>query len=442
MKLLILFLPLLFTALALALLFPLISPRAGNNTWYVSASNGDDAYDCATPTTPCASIQAALDKPGFVAGDTVLVTDDVYSNPDTPIIAITQDVTLSGGWDSTFITQSVLTIIQGEQAVWIYPGVKANLSYLEMVGNYSEGLHNQGTLVLDHGRASAYNGDGFINEGSATIRNSQFDWSYGTGVVNIGTMSITNVLIDRNVIGISNGGILTMSNSMVTMHTIAFVCHGISNGGQMWVINSWVYRNGETFGFGGGICNYGDMFVINSTVKRNRVYSASGGGIYNSASGNLFLYNSSVVSNTIPFEGAGGGIVGGEVVMQNSLVTGNYANIGPDCYSNVQSLGYNLVGNTSDCTYDTGPGDVLNVPSGVFPSLGKHAPLALTSPAIDAGDPTGCKDHQGNLLLTDQRGVARVGLCDIGAYEYDPNLDPFHYIWLPWVWIISQGAWK
>jgi len=40
------------------------------------------------------------------------------------------------------------------------------------------------------------------------------------------------------------------------------------------------------------------------------------------------------------------------------------------------------------------------------------------SPAIDAGNPAGCTDHQGNLLATDQRGAPRAGRCDIGAYEY------------------------
>jgi len=34
-----------------------------------------------------------------------------------------------------------------------------------------------------------------------------------------------------------------------------------------------------------------------------------------------------------------------------------------------------------------------------------HAPLA-GSPAIDAGNPTGCRDSLGALLLMDQRGLS------------------------------------
>jgi len=44
------------------------------------------------------------------------------------------------------------------------------------------------------------------------------------------------------------------------------------------------------------------------------------------------------------------------------------------------------------------------------------------SPAIDAGNPSGCTDGSGNLLKTDQRGAPRpdkedTGGCDMGAYE-------------------------
>jgi hypothetical protein len=39
------------------------------------------------------------------------------------------------------------------------------------------------------------------------------------------------------------------------------------------------------------------------------------------------------------------------------------------------------------------------------------------SPAIDAGNPAGCTDHQGSQIFTDQRGKNRWGRCDMGAYE-------------------------
>jgi len=52
--------------------------------------------------------------------------------------------------------------------------------------------------------------------------------------------------------------------------------------------------------------------------------------------------------------------------------------------------------------------------------------LLLGSPAIDAGNPNGCTDSNGNLLKTDQRGKPRpdpedASGCDIGAYERQKN---------------------
>ena len=49
-------------------------------------------------------------------------------------------------------------------------------------------------------------------------------------------------------------------------------------------------------------------------------------------------------------------------------------------------------------------------------------PLLTGSPAIDAGNPSGCTDGLGHLLKTDQRGMARPDTedtagCDMGAYE-------------------------
>jgi hypothetical protein len=84
--------------------------------------------------------------------------------------------------------------------------------------------------------------------------------------------------------------------------------------------------------------------------------------------------------------------------------------------------------------YDTGHCTVLGAAILADPKLGPlennggptqtHALLA-GSPAIDGGNPGGCRDNLGALLTTDQRGFPRpvdgnndsVVRCDIGAYE-------------------------
>ena len=87
------------------------------------------------------------------------------------------------------------------------------------------------------------------------------------------------------------------------------------------------------------------------------------------------------------------------------------------------SSGYNLIGNTSGCTLTSTTGDLTNTDPNLGQLIGHsdapgYHPLLSGSPAIDAGNPAGCTDQDENILSADQRGVARVGNCDIGAYEY------------------------
>jgi hypothetical protein len=83
----------------------------------------------------------------------------------------------------------------------------------------------------------------------------------------------------------------------------------------------------------------------------------------------------------------------------------------------------------SSCDYQPGIGDSVGTSANLGPLEGEpgYHPLIL-GPGINAGDPNGCKNHQGQLLATDQIGMPRVGRCDIGAYEYQGE---FHQIFLP-----------
>jgi hypothetical protein len=144
-------------------------------------------------------------------------------------------------------------------------------------------------------------------------------------------------------------------------------------------------------GLGGGIENGGTLTINNSTISGNNT-----GGILNNGKAATF---------------------------QNSIVANN--GLGGNCRGTMTSNGYNLSGDSS-CKFD-GTGDLNNT----NPKLGKLGnyggptqtiPLLSGSPAIDAGNPSGCTDGQGHLLKTDQRGKPRpdkedTGGCDMGAYE-------------------------
>jgi hypothetical protein len=136
---------------------------------------------------------------------------------------------------------------------------------------------------------------------------------------------------------------------------------------------------------------------------------------------------------------AGGGInnnLGTEVQITDSILAGNTASSGaggncdsqPASDNAILSKGYNLTDNTATdntCSF-TGPGDIVGADPGLGTLADNGGPteteaLVPGSPAIDAGNPSGCTDLVGGDLATDQRGVPRPqapgGRCDIGAYE-------------------------
>ena len=86
-----------------------------NRAWYVSPS-GNDTNGCMTPATPCATINGALNKPGFVAGDTILVATGLYTGAGTEVVLFNKDAILSGGWNAAFTTQSGASTIDGQGA--------------------------------------------------------------------------------------------------------------------------------------------------------------------------------------------------------------------------------------------------------------------------------------------------------------------------------------
>ena len=172
------------------------------------------------------------------------------------------------------------------------------------------------------------------------------------------------------------------------------------------------------------------MALNNSTISDNTA-SGRGGGINNG--GYTALNNSTVARNSAVEGGGVSGYFGINVTLQNSILFDNTARNGPDCFDLIVSASYNLIGDTSDCTFLANIGDLLDVDAMLFSLTGSpgYHPLLPGSPAIDAGNPAGCTDHLGASLDTDQRGVARVGRCDIGAYEFDPANDPLTHVFLP-----------
>lgn len=231
---------------------------------------------------------------------------------------------------------------------------------------------------------------------------------------------------------------------------------GISmRGVTLSLVDSAIHANSAASG--GGINSDGAAgAIVNSTISGNTA-TGSGGGLYVAGSScgiavppcALRLLNATVSSNVADSNANGTGAGGGVFVAASTLVTvantliANNINDDPDtvcgahcvidefheqdCFGTLRSLDYNLIEFpvSGECTLS---GSVANTLIGVDPklkALGNYGGQTSThlpqrdSPALNKGNPAGCKDANGVNLARDQRSALRpkAGRCDIGAVE-------------------------
>lgn len=194
-------------------------------------------------------------------------------------------------------------------------------------------------------------------------------------------------------------------------------------------------------------CGTDGVQAARVTIIRDSTLSANGGyGAH--AQTKLLMENSTVSGNVtggvrlIPFPKARAKVYGSTiagngtgldvgpdttVLLANVLIADNTVDCdqspNPPFKTKLVSKGYNLIEDLGTCA-PTGKtaDDVVGVDPMLSPLAENGGPtathaLGVASPAIDTGNPkppgggTKCRPE-------DQRGVARVGACDIGAYEF------------------------
>jgi hypothetical protein len=289
--------------------------------------------------------------------------------------------------------------------------------------NNSAGIRGSSYTLQDSvitGNHSPLAGGGLVAGANTNIINSSIFSNtavYGAaGIYSVGAVTITNSSIYSNTTPDHGGGLwmydyVTIVNSTIRGNS-ANQGSGINNyGRRLTLINSTVSDNSGTGIFTGGAAGFpSEAVLINSTVSQNTF-----GGVAGFYSVNTLL-NTTVTGNNF-------GISGSEstFTIGNSLMSNNTQS---DCNGTVNSLGYNLIEN-AECTISgTTTGNQFDVDPGLGLLQNNGGPTFTHlpdpgSPAINTGNPSGCTDSAGQLLATDQRGVARPqgSACDIGAVE-------------------------
>jgi uncharacterized repeat protein (TIGR01451 family) len=343
---------------------------AATAVWYVSPG-GNDSNSCAAATAPCLTINGAISKAS--AGDTVDVAVGTYTGSGTNVVAIDKDLTLSGGWNSTFTQQTGLSTIDGQNA--------------------HRGVFVASTATATVTRFEVMNG---------APPPSPDPFAFGGGVLTYGPLTLDQSYIHDNVEdGVeTTGAPLTITNSTVSGNQSGVVLYNLFGNFTITITNSTIANN-----TGSGI----NLAIL--------------GG---SSSSVLTLNFDSITANSSTDINSGGGISaysGWDIQLENTIVSGNTAPFFPDIFvgpdSSVTSGGYNIGSGFSHTATDMYGDPVL----GSLADNGGPTPtmaLLSGSPAIDAIPPAvnGC----GTTITTDQRGVSRPQGpgCDIGAFELVP----------------------
>ncbi|MDP2674298.1 MAG: choice-of-anchor Q domain-containing protein [Dehalococcoidia bacterium] len=307
-----------------------------------------------------------------------------------------------GGIASAYISSDSVGIhgstITGNTAGWAGGGIYNSGHSMTITESLIDDNVANGTVWPDMGGGGLYNDSSSTIDiiASQVINNTTYPAGSGGGILNRGDLTVRESSIGGNRYA-PGGGILNLGTSTVENTTIS--------------------DNNVGGGFeGGGIYSNGSLGVTNATIVGNT--GVIGGGIYVSA-GTALLTNVTVAGNTTQFAGYGAITAAGSTTLLNSIVA---SNSNGNCGWAILSGGHNLdSGNT--CGF-TAAGDLINTDPLLGPlanngGLTQTHALLTGSPAIDAGDNTGCP-------ATDQRGADRpldgdqdgTATCDIGAYEY------------------------
>ena len=357
---------LVFGGVILPLGWALDSPSASAAT-IIGCSNFPNAS-----SADIAALKDALagsNTVNLTAGCNYILTtvDNTTFNP-TGLPVITGNVTING--NSSVILRSSASGTPIFQILAIASGGSLTVNDLT-IGNGGAG--NQGPNPDPNG------GGGIWNEGTVAVTDTNItndDCFDGCGFINAGSASVTDSNISSN-ISYNRGAAITNDN------------------GTMTISNSTIANNFEASG-AGALCNdYGTMTISDSTIAGNSAaFSYEIGGIAQD--------NGTVtMAATILANGPNGNCESG------SYIDKGY-NIADDGSCDLSAVG--SISNSNDIDGSLGPlGNNGGQTEILLP--------AVTSPAVGViPNPTTLNGVQ-VCPRVDQRGVASVGNCTIGAVE-------------------------
>ena len=369
------------------------------------------------------SLRDAVDLANTNPGPDSISFDPLFFSTHGTITLTSGSLLLKDVAETSFLAPTLPLTISGNHTTSLFvvnAGATASIDSLTLTGGLSNkggAVNANGTLtmvncVIDGNAATLRGGGGLFvgNTGSLTLRNSRLtnntSQSNGGGlfVAFSGVASLSNCTISGNAsLGANFGG------------------GGIYSQGTTTLDNCAISGNSAVKNGGGTYVAYGTTTMTNVTVSGNTA-AASGGGIEVYA-GTLGLTNVTISGNSATGSGVGAGLwnaASPNVTINNTIVAGNTDTGGASDLGglSVSVSGFcNLIGLGGSGGFVNGVnGNQVGVANALLTPLANYGGPTQTmallpgSPAIDTGTTNGAPS-------TDQRGLGRVGLTDIGAFE-------------------------
>ncbi len=330
-----------------------------------------------------------------VNGDTLSIAN-LIANDGGDGISLREAITAAnntGGADTVTFGVGGTVTLGGTQL----PVVTGELDILGPAGGITISGNNQ-SRVFQIGDGAAVHLDRLTITGGG----NEF---FGGGLYNgSGTLSLTNCTVVGNTSEENGGGLYNASGTLsLTNCTL--------NGN---------IANGDGFSFGAALYSEsGTVVMTNCTVTGNSFSDILAPGSLVIADGTLSLTNCTVSGN--PAGGVSRNFFGtGVVTLTNTIVAANVGNASSDLGGGIDpASSHNLIGTRGSGGLVNGVnGNLVGVADpGLAPLDFYGGPLPTMalrsgSPAIDAGT------SGAGVPATDQRGFARAGAVDIGAFEF------------------------
>lgn len=195
----------------------------------------------------------------------------------------------------------------------------------------------------------------------------------------------------------------------------------LNQDGRLTILRSTITGNRAVFGGAFRTLAAGQTRVVNSTLSNN---SARFGGGFDNGGGFTSLSFTTITRNRSDLDGGGFRNLAGTTSIDGSIVAGNVANRDhPDCSGEVDSGGYNVIGDDTGCNGFDSTGDVEGDPQ-LRPLL-NNGGSTLTHAILDTSIAFDRRPQATGCPGTDQRNVSRPqgDACDSGSFELEVDDD-------------------